>query len=352
MNISSMKFDNKTYVNPNLESKFRELPIVQAVFALDDSLLEYKQGTYYYSKDNNIIFYDNYASQALPKGKTKKYDTLEFVKHFIVGKKNPDYFRLSTLMLNYYYLNYENKKILWQDSFKTKYGVMPPDYRLPSVTSKLNFIVQNHNDSNNKYLIAHFSKMHNINEYIIRDMIFRKFLVSDSLRIACFPIYSDFRDRKEVVGMHFKSTKYNNSFTDYQAPPNNEVYCYTTPKYENNTAFTYLHIFETPLELMKYVSLIKNKIVKFPRGSSHLFAVFNTANDSALDNLCKKYHFDSIKYTGKNRLYIEMVSSISIKTSTIEQTSSNVSVEAPITAKKAVTVTCNCDDDEDEEMPF
>lgn len=124
MNISSMTFDKKTYINPSLESAFRELPIVQTIFALDDSVLEYKHDIYYYSKDNSIIFSDNLAVQDLLNGKSKEFDTLEFVKAFIVGKKNPNCFRLSTLMLNYYYSNYESKKILWQDNFYKKYGVM------------------------------------------------------------------------------------------------------------------------------------------------------------------------------------------------------------------------------------
>lgn len=351
MNIRSMTFDKKTYVNPNLESIFRELPIVQVVFALDDTLLEYHHGGYCCSIDKNIIFYNNLAIQDLPNGKTKEYDTVEFVKEFIVGKENKDCFRLSSLMLNYYYLNYESKKILWQDNFYMKYGVLPPSYMPPRTVNKLNSVVNNHDDNNNKYLIAHFSKMYNINEYLIRDMIFRKFLVSDRTRNACFPIYSDIKDKAEVVGMHLKSTKYNNSYTDYIPPSNNEVYCYASSKFEINRSFTYLHIFETPLQLMKYVSQIKTKTIKFPRGSSHLFAVFNTADKSALEKLCMRYHFDEIKYVGSNRLYIEMVSSIKSELKEEpKETINNSEIKIPVEINK-VSISVS-DDDDDEEMPF
>lgn len=224
-------------------------------------------------------------------------------------------------------------------------------YTPPRTVNKLNFIVNNHNDSNNKYLIAHFSKMHNVDEYLIRDMIFRRFLVADSLRNACFPIYSNFKSRKEVVGMHFKSTKYNNSYTDYKTPTDNEVYCYTPPKYEDNTSFTYLHIFETPLELMKYVSQIKTKAIKFPRGSSHLLTVFNTADIMALDKLCMKYHFDNINYVGKNRFYIEMISSIKAEIITkINETEFNTEAKIPTEINKRDIIASV--DEEDEEMPF
>lgn len=351
MNIRTMTFDKKTYVNPDLESTFRELPIVQVVFALDDTLLEYKNGSYYYSKDNNIIFSDNLALQGLINGKVREYDTLEFVKVFIVGKENKDCFRLSSLMLNYYYLNYQSKKILWQDSFYKKYGVFPPSYMPPRTVNKLNYIVNNHDDSNNKYLIAHFSKMYNIDEYLIKDMIFRKFLVADRLRNACFPIYSDVEDKTKVVGMHLKSTKYNNSYTDYIPPSNNEVYCYISAKHEGNINFTYLHIFETPLQLMKYVSQIKTKTIKFPRGSSHLFAVFNTADKTALEELCMKYHFDVINYVGINRLYIEMVSIA--KPQIKEKTEDNIiNSEIKIPAKTNKVNVTIFDDEDDEEMPF
>lgn len=288
-----MTIHKKTFVPSQEKEIFQQMNIIKIMFFLDDDLLLQKGSQFYYAKDNNILFDKNTATNLLT---GKAYNTLDFVVQFLSGEDNKTSFRLATLLLHYYH-THPVKQNNWDFAFYQKYGINPPVYETPK-QDVLDTLKAQHNHSNNKYLMAHFMQLYKIDPYLLRDMIFRGFLVADSQKNACFLIYGDLENRDHVIGTYKKTTKYRDNYYSYVESENFSPFLYTFQKHEKLRAFTYCHIFSTPLEMLQYITMLKENNLKFPRGTSHLFAVFHTPDRSAVQNFIKEYCFMNLDYQG------------------------------------------------------
>ncbi|WP_101696236.1 hypothetical protein [Clostridium minihomine] len=256
MKAVAMKINKRTFVPPEEISLFQNFNLTRMLFFLNDSLLLQKEDGFYFAPDPRYKLQDNLAVNVETK---ETYPCFDFVIQFAIGKSLFTPFRTAALLFHYHYTHMEFNKN-WEFDFYQKYQIPLPALEADTPKSgTVDMLKSQHDHKNNKYLIAHFTKLHKIDEFVLKDMIFRGFLVSDQHRNACFLIFDDLKTRETAKGVFKKSTKFKNNYNSYLAAENNAPFLYTFQKSEENHRFTHCHVFHNVLQMLTFITELKQK---------------------------------------------------------------------------------------------
>lgn len=295
MKAATMKINKKAFVPPEEVDKFQRFNLTRMLFFLNDSLLLQKEDGFYFAPDPRYKLQDNLAVNIETK---ETYPCFDFVVQFVIGKSRFTPFRTAAVLFHYHYTHSEFNKN-WEFDFYEKYQLPLPAMEADTITSDaVDMLKSQHDHKNNKFLIAHFTKLHNVDVLVLKDMIFRGFLVSDQHRNACFLTYDDLKNRETAKGVFKKSTKFKNNYNSYLAAENNTPFIYSFQKSEANHRFTHCHVFHNLLDMLTFITELKQKKRTFFRGATHLFILFHDFQPEAFENLLGKYRVERFLYHG------------------------------------------------------
>lgn len=295
MKAIAMKINKRTFVPPEEIGKFQQFNLTRMLFFLNDDLLLQKEDGFYFAPDPKYKLQDNLAVNVET---TETYPCFDFVIQFAIGKSRFTPFRTAALLFHYHYTHLEFHEN-WKFDFYQKYQLPLPSLEVDTNTSNMvGMLKAQHDHKNNKYLIAHFTKLHKIDEFVLKDMIFRGFLVSDQYRNACFLIYNDLENRETPKGVFKKSTKFKNNYNSYLAAENNAPFLYTFKKSERNRRFTHCHVFHNLLQMLTFITKLKQKKQPFVRGSTHLLVLFHDFQPKTFETLLENYRLRQFLFHG------------------------------------------------------
>lgn len=228
--------------------KMRSANLALVLFFLDDSLLTYKDGTFYYRPDENYII----ASSSAQNFSNKKiYNTLDFIV-FVLFRKEKSAFYKATLYLSDFLRYCDTDKYALIQKFNLCYGVDFYTLRWDNEeigTNKYYNLIDEHKNEDNKYLFAYFCKTCHYNRILIKDLLYKNLLTVDRDKNACFITYDNYYNKNEVIAAYRIATNPRYHYSSHQGVAEWVPFLYTP--YER---FETLHLFISLHDMLYFCS--------------------------------------------------------------------------------------------------
>ena len=249
---------HKHYSKQTIEKICRS-DLQQFLYWYDDSLLDFHKKRFFLSTNENIIVYPNIGYDHYT---GKCYSPIEL----LVDELNISY--ADTLyLLNYFYFKVEKKPLAYQLANWTSLSHIDrravgknDDLDLDTILTEDLFSSEETEQRAYAYKrsIAYLCEKRNIDRDIVLNLVKQGFIKMDKLCNLCFVAYADPLNKQKVIAISKKGT------TDKRFCPNyvkehNEGFFYAKKEYLESRDYQELYIFESPVDLLSFLSLIQSR---------------------------------------------------------------------------------------------
>ena len=263
----------------------------QLLYWYDISILDYRNNLFYLSSDDKIVIYPNMGYDHYS-GKT--YTPLQLLTD-VLQLSYPD----ALFLLNYFYYKIPKQPIKteldnWSClSFSGRCATgRNPSLNLESIITENLFTASDESRKAYSYrrMIAYLHDTRHIDKDIMLNFIKQSFLMMDKNYNLCFVAYADPFHKKDVIAISKKGTTEKRFCPNY-VKEHGEGFFYAQKEFLETQNYRELYIFESPIDLMSFLSLEKKGQIYIPEHDRNAcyISLNGASNHSFIGNVLERY---------------------------------------------------------------